>query len=199
MRRARIAVELLVASITCCAAHAYAGMIGTSVTSQYYDNGTTYSLFGSPSTFVANGTVQESFCGSGCPEGFDLTITDNQIDYVLFGSRGFWSESVPSLNSGGLFIANGNLLTFSGISISSVTLDGSSDVPGFTAANVTFNANNVAINWAGVTGIAPGDAVVLDVTSSSPSVTPEPATWINILIGFAGVGLRQRFRRRSAA
>jgi hypothetical protein len=174
-------------------------MIGSSVTSQYYDAGTTYNSFGSPTTFVANGTVQETFCGSGCPEGFNLTITNNQIDYVLFGSGGFWSPSGPSLNSGGLFIANGNLLTFSGISISGVTLNGSSDIPGFTASHVTFNANNVAIDWAGLTGIAPGDEVVLDVTSSSSSATPEPAAWINMLIGFTGIGLLQRFRRRSAA
>jgi hypothetical protein len=198
MRRVQIGAKLLFALLVCCAAHAYAGLIGSSVTSQYYDNGGPYNFLGSPSTFVATGTVQQTFCANVCQEGFTLTVGDNQIDYVLFGSGGFWSASVPSLNSGGLFIANGNLLTFSGTSISNVTLDGSTDVPGFTAANVTFNANNIAINWAGITGIAPEDKIVLDVTTSSPLLTPEPAAWISFLIGFGALGLWHQFLRRSA-
>lgn len=120
--------------------------------------------------------------------GFNLTVTNNQIIYSLFGA-GPWSSSIASLNSGGLFIANGNLLTFSGVTITGVTLDGSSNVPGFTSSNVTFDASDIAIDWASLGN--GGEQVVLDVTSSGSSV-PEPAEWTTMLAGLAGIGLWRR-------
>jgi hypothetical protein len=187
-------IPLFLVLITGCAAHAYAGLIGSEVTSQYYDYGGPYNAQGSPVSFTANGTVQQTFC-SACQEGFNLTVTDNVIEYVLFGSGGDWSTSIPSLDSGGLYIANGNLLTFSGVTITGVTLDPSSNVPGFTAANVTFNANNVAIDWAGLSGIAPGDQVFLDVTTG-PATAPEPATWMTMLAALTVAGAWRRLRTR---
>ena len=197
MRRVKLLRPVFVLLALCCAGHVYAGLIGTNVTSQYYAYGGPYSGFGSPATFVANGTVQQTFCGSGCgPLGFNLIITDSQIEYDLVGSD-TWSPSAISLNGDGLYIANGNLLTFSGVTILGVTLDGSSDLAGFTAANVTFNANNVAIDWAGLTA-TDGERVVLDVTSNATTV-PEPAAWINMLLAVAAACLWRRFRRQHLA
>jgi hypothetical protein len=187
-------IPLFLVLIIGCAAHAYAGLIGSEVTSQYYAYGGPYNAQGSPVSFTANGTVQQTFC-SACQEGYNLTITDHVIEYVLFGAGGDWSTSITSLDSDGLYIANGNLLTFSGVTITGVTLDPSSDVPGFTAANVTFNANNVAIDWAGLSGIAPGDQVFLDVTTA-PSTAPEPATWMTMLAACTVAGVWRRFRTR---
>src|SRR5580700_1953461 len=127
MRKVQLAVLfVLIASF---AGHAYAGLLGSSVVSQYYAYGGTYNGYGSPTSFVANGTLQDTFCGA-CGFGFNLTVTNTQIDYVLFGT-GPWASSTVSLNSGGLYITNGNLLTFTGASITGVTLDASSNVPGF--------------------------------------------------------------------
>jgi hypothetical protein len=195
MRRVQVAVPLLVAFIMCCAGSAYAGMIGSTVTSQYYVVGGVYNTPESPTTFVANGTIQETFCASGCSTlRFNLTVTNNQIIYALTGV-GPWSPSVTSLNSGGLFITNGNLLTFSGVTITGVTLDASSTVPGFTSSHITFNASNIAVDWQNLgTG---GQQVVLDVTSSGNASSPEPAEWITVLTGVAAIGLWRRFRLRS--
>jgi hypothetical protein len=189
MRRVQIAV--LVTVICGFAGHAYAGLLGSDVVSQYYAYGGAYSGYGSPTSFVANGTVQETFCGACGSIGFNLTVTDTQISYVLFGT-GPWSPSGTSLNSGGLFITNGNLLTFTGVTIMGVTLDGASNVPGFTAANVTFNSGNIAIDWQNLGN--GGEQVILDVTSSGASV-PEPGAWITMLAGFAGIGVLHRYKR----
>ncbi len=190
----RIQVAILVTVICGFAGHAYAGLLGSDVVSQYYAYGGTYTGLGSPTSFVANGTVQEFFC-SGCDLtqtiGFNLPVTATQSSYVLVGT-GPWSPSATSLNSGGLFITNGNLLTFTGVTIMGVTLDAASNVPGFTAANVTFNSGNIAIDWQNLGN--GGEQVILDVTSSGASV-PEPGAWITMLAGFAGIGVLRRFKR----
>ncbi len=176
----------VLASLLLCG-RAQAGLLGTSVNSQYYAYNGPYDFAGSPASFTANGTVQETFC-SGCPEGFSLAVSDTQIVYQLFGSGGYWSDSGPALNSGGLYIDNGNLLTFAGATISNVLLDSASSVAGFTASNVTFNDGNIAVDWAGLTGIASGEEIILDVSTATPSSTPEPAEWAILLTGLAVAG-----------
>jgi hypothetical protein len=176
---------------------AYAGLLGSSVVSQYYAYGAPYSGAGSPASFIADGTVQQTFC-SGCPEGFDLSVSDTQVIYQMLVD-GYWSASSTSLDSGGLYIANGNLLTFTGVTISGVTLDPASDVPGFTSSDVTFNAGNIAVDWAGLSGISAGDEIILDVTTASP--VPEPAAWTLILAGLVctAVGCGRRRLRSGGA
>ncbi len=182
--RSKLSIFATLLSASLCTT-ASAGLLGSTVTSQYYAYGGTYDGFGSPGTFVADGTVQQTFCGSGCGEGFDLTVTGTQIIYTMLDNAGYWSTSSTSLDSDGLFIQNGNLLTFNGTTITSVSLDPSSNLPGFTASDVTFNADNVAVDWAGLSGIAAGDEVVLDInTNARSSVTPEPTS-----IGLLGTGL----------
>ena len=190
MRKVQIAVFLVAGFASF---PAYAGLLGSTVVSQYYAYGGTYNSEGSPTSFVANGTVQETFC-SACSGslGFNLTVTDTQIDYVLFG-QGPWSTSPVSLNSGGLYITNGNLLSFTGATITGVTIDSSTFLPGFTASNLTFNSGNIAIDWQDLG--ANGEQLVLDVTSTSAaSSVPEPAAWITMLAGFAGLGILRRFK-----
>jgi hypothetical protein len=63
---------------------------------------------------------------------------------------------------------------------------------GFTAANLTFNSGNIAVDWQNL-GVA-GQQLVLDVNSTGGSSVPEPAAWITMLAGFAGLGILRRFK-----
>ena len=173
---------------------AQAGLLGTSVASQYYAFNAPYDFVGSPASFVANGAVQETFCSSVCPEGFNLTVSDTQIVYQFFGTGGYWDSFGAALNSGGLYIDNGNLLTFTGTTISKVTLDSASTVPGFTSAGLTYNANNIATNWAGLSGISAGEEIILDV--STQTAAPEPADWSLVAAALVLVGAYRRKLRR---
>lgn len=148
------------------------GYDGRDVTFQYYAYGGIYDGYGSPATFVAPGSA--TFLNE-----FTVSVTATQIIYTYLLDT-TWSPSSASLNSGGLYIDNGSLITSgSGVpSITSVTIDPSSVIPSsFTSADVTFNSANVAVTWAGQT-FADGDKLVLDVFA-----VPEPSTYAMLLCG----------------
>ncbi len=189
--KTKFALTLVATALaTLVSTQAQAGMLGSTVTSQYYSYGGQYNGGGSPDTFVANGTAQSSFFNY-----YNLTVSDSQITYDFLSSV-TWSSSGASLNTGGLYITNGNLLTFSGApSISSVTLDGASSfTAGFSNSNITFNTNSIATDWQQLT-FNSGDKLIFNV--NAVSAVPEPETYALMLAGFgivAGVS-----RRRLAA
>lgn len=162
---------------------------GNSVDFQYYAYGGTYNSLGSPAAFTAPGTVTFG-------PYFDLTVSGNQITYTYIGNT-TWSGSVVSLNSGGLYVDNGSVVYSTGGEppITSVTLDPSSilGASGFNASDITFNSGAVAVTWMNQT-FAAGDTVVLDVNGG----VPEPATWALMLVGFGGLGVALRSRRRGS-
>jgi PEP-CTERM motif len=187
--KAKFALTLVAAALsTLVASQAHAGLLGSTVNTQYYSYGGVYNGGGSPASFVANGTPQNTFFNY-----YSLTVSDSQITYQ-FLSDTTWSASGVSLNSGGLFITNGNLLTFTGApSITSVTLDGaSSAVAGFGISNVTYNSNSVAVDWQNVT-FHNGDKVILNVNA-----VPEPETYALLLAGLGIVAGVARRRQQAA-
>ncbi len=166
---------------------AHAGLLGSTVSTQYYAYGGLYNGGGSPDSFVANGTVQNQFF-----DYYALTVTDTTVKYD-FLSDTTWSSSNVSLNSGGLFITNGNLLSFTGApTITSVAFNSfSSVVPGFSLANVTFNSSQIAIDWQNVT-FHQGDKVILDVNLAP---VPEPETYAMLLTGLGLMGFIHRRKK----
>ena len=52
---------IIVSLVLSFASQAQAGLLGSNVNTQYYAYGSTYNFFGSPASFVANGTVQNYF------------------------------------------------------------------------------------------------------------------------------------------
>jgi hypothetical protein len=86
-------------------------------------------------------------------------------------------------------------LTDSNQVISSVTVDPASDIIGFTAADVSFNNENVFVNLGGLQ-IMGGQQALLDFTfSGDPTpIVPEPATLPLLCIGVAGLAaVKRRF------
>ena len=153
---------------------------------QYYLNGGEYNFLGSPASIAVPGSTQ-----FGIGEGyFKVTVSGNQIIYD-FLSQVDWEASAVSLDSNGLYIENGSLISsVSGIpAFTNVTLDPSSVLgsSGFISSDITFNSGAVAVNWAGLM-FADGATVVLDVNGPAGAV-PEPSTWTLILLGFAGLSM----------
>jgi hypothetical protein len=166
------------------AGQANAQLLGTTVTSQYYAYGAPYLGLGSPTSYVVDGVTTSVFGGY-----YQLSISDSQIEYTYLSDTA-WSPSGESLNSAGLYIDNGNLLTFTGLGSTfsnvSMTLVGAAN-PAFSQSNVTFNGNSIAVSWAGVHFNA-GDKVVLSVTP-----VPEPETYALMGVGLLGlVAVRRR-------
>ena len=167
-------------------ASAYAGVFDSgTVDFQYYAFGGAYNADGSPATIAAPGSAQ-----FGLGEGyFNVAVSGNHITYTYL-SQVDWKDLTVSLDTGGLFIENGSLISsVSGIpDFTSVTLDPSSILgsSGFDASDITWNSGAVAVNWAGLT-FADGATVVLDVNGTGG--VPEPSTWALMLLGFTGLSL----------
>lgn len=183
----------MLATATTGAVPASAGMLGAEATSQYYAYG---AKSGSASVFTVDGLVHAPTFNT-----FDVTVTDDQVilDFHLALAAGTWSSSPTSLRRDGLSIRNGNLLSFAGAStITDVTIDAATTMLGLTAANVTFNDGEIAIDWMGRAFDA-GTRVVLNVATAAPTPAPvsEPpalATAVLAVIGLAGTNLVRRRR-----
>jgi hypothetical protein len=177
--------------------------IGGTADFQYYSNGGAYDTGGSPATIATPGSTMffNSFMvmmpDNPIPytyffDYFTVALSDNQIVYTYL-SQTNWSPSITSLDSDGLYIDNGSLISsVSGIpAFTSVRLDPSSllGTSGFTSADVTWNSGNVAVTWMNMS-FAAGNTVVLDVNAIpeplNVNAIPEPATWAMIILGFVG-------------
>lgn len=166
---------------------ASAGLMGADVTSQYYAYGKTS---GAASHFVVDGLPHARTFNT-----FDVIVTDSQIIYD-FRLAGTWSASTTSLSRDGLSIRSGNLLTFEGVTgISGVTIDAATNMAGLSAANITFNGSEIAIDWVG-RAYSANTLVVLNVSTIAPAAVPAPSSLALGLgaIGMAGatVGRRRR-------
>jgi hypothetical protein len=172
---------------------------GATLKFQYYLNGGVYNNVDSPVIFGTSGGTAfplDFFHFFGIDAHYDNSVNKNVLDLADFTS-GTWPSSPISLDSGGLFIEDGFLLTIvSGIqAFTSVSLDPVlSDLSGsnFSISGVTWNSTAIAVNFANVT-FSGQDQLFLDITGT-PAI-PEPSTWAMILLGFVGFGFAARGRR----
>lgn len=164
---------------------------------QYYSYGGVYTYPGGSTsgTFAADGTLGGTFDAGG--PYFDMYATSNQliIDYV--STRGPWSGSINSYNSGGLTIDNGILFTETIDTITSLTLNAATNMSGFSLANVTWDASRIAIDWEGLS-FSTDTMVVLDI-DGGPGGAPVPEPSTIILLGSGLLGLAWYGRKRKAA
>jgi hypothetical protein len=160
-----------------------ASLIGDAINLQYYFNGGAYNVMGGPGSFVAGSTSFDF--GDNLPSNPYFTVSAN-ASQIIFDYKGsaYWTNSPTSFNSGGLYIANGILVTDNTFSFESVAVNPSTDLIGFSISNVTFDTHNIAIDW-NDRPFSAGLKVVLDINSTP---VPIPATVWLFSSGLAGLG-----------
>jgi PEP-CTERM motif len=164
---------------------ASAGLIGSTVNSQYLFP-TTGSLYENDGTQVVNPTA--TFTSQGI---FTITVSDNKIVFNAFNFSSFWNPASfngPSLD----FLGVGNL-------IQSVTVDPATNMSGFNSSLVSLSPDGsggqfVRVNWQNLS-FNGNTNVTLDITTAP---TPEP-TSIAIFAVMGIAGSYFGWRRRQAA
>jgi hypothetical protein len=174
-----VAAILLVLS----ALPANAGLIGQPVTVDYIfpDQSSVFQVLGS-------GTVTAGGFTANSAGQFNLTITDTQITLQnVFGSQ---VNFTPAAFNGFELIETGG----SPVTITGFTVNGGSNVSGFDASRVSFDATHVFVNMQDLLALDQ-QKVVLDLQFPATSGVPEPLCAGMVGFGLAAVGLVRRFKR----
>lgn len=172
------AAAVIMLSIT---GQSQASLIGQHINVQNYSGGGSIIDDWNPISFVG---------GSGISYGGLWAISANATQIIFdFNFSATFGDSIPSYSTGGLYIASGTLFDI-GQTISTVTLDASTNMGGLTAANVTYGGSLIAIDLAG-RSFDENTWVVLNV-NSSPVPVPA-AAWLlgSGLLGLMGVAWRK--------
>jgi len=157
---------------------AHAGLIGSTVDLQaFYPNLSTMTAdYGSK---TVSSSVEYPVAGD-----LSVNITDTQVvlGWPGPGNLGFTASAF-----------NGYEFLFSGVTIASATVNGSSTF--LASPAITIVGNNIFLNYSGVnTGTGPTTSII-DVATSASGV-PEPGTLT--LLGAGLLGLCFHYKRRSA-
>jgi hypothetical protein len=176
-----MAGALLASTIFVACPASAATLVGNRVGIQYIfpDLGTVYeslpaNLVGTsgPTTGVAGGI-------------FSLSFTDSSVTASAFQFPSSWTSS--SFNGFRLYDIDGTIAAFTGVTL------GATNMAGLTNANISFDANNIYVNWA---ALSFDTATTATFNISAGSGVPEPAAWAMMLAGFGFVGASMRRRQK---
>jgi len=117
---------------------------------------------------VLVGTGIERTVVGGFPINMDISDNNILIDFSPENASTSWTAS--PFNGFQLFDINNTISA-----ITSVTVNGATTMAGFTSSDISFDANNIYVNWAGL-AIAPTTIVSLDVGFADAAPVPEPST-----------------------
>ena len=118
---------------------------------------------------------------------FKFSFTDTTATTSNFQFAAAWG-SAP-FNGFRLYDVNGTIAAFT-----SVTINPSSNLLGLDASRITFDANNIYVNWDGLS-VSASTFVTLNISGA----VPEPASWALMIAGFGMVGFAARRRRAVVA
>lgn len=109
--------------------------------------------------------------------------------YIDYSGQSSWVSS--SFNGWVLSDQTNSLSSIFGVSINPAT-----NMTGFSMANLSWTADSITTNWAGL-AFNSNTVVSLDVAfSPDTGAVPEPSTWAMMLFGFGAVGFAMRRRRQ---
>lgn len=173
-----VIVAMLASLASFAASHAQELFEGKTVGYQYlFPNiGTVYA--GNSTSFaVGDGVELAGLYGPDSHATVDVSDTNILIDYY---SSANWSNDA-TFNGFRIYDINGTLPDFT-----SVTINPTTNMPGLDAGRISFDANNIWVNWQGL--IATSNTVVsLDV-----STVPEPGSATLIILGLGALLLRRK-------
>ncbi|MGH9723051.1 MAG: PEP-CTERM sorting domain-containing protein [Bryobacteraceae bacterium] len=136
-------------------------------------------IFGGPiDVVVGPGVEAPLFIGI---YSVDLDDTDVLVTFPNSCCGGFGNTAFNGLH---MFDVNGTIGDILSVTINPATL-----LAGFNASRITFDANNIYVNFAGLNPNPSTDLVALDITAA-----PEPSTWLFM----AGLAVFVAMRRTAA-
>jgi hypothetical protein len=159
---------------------AKADMVGTTATVNYnWPTVGTVLYAGGSQTITSGGTTFNPGVG------WSVDVTGSTISFTFTG----WGFSTAPKSFDGFVISDPSV-NFGGASLSST------NIPGFVGSDVTFDANDVYINFPfpPFSGLNPGATATIDV-SFGTAVTPEPPSIV--LLGSAVSMMALLYRRRA--